>query len=55
MPLPTVYRVVMTLTAEGYLDHLPGGDYRPGAAVLTLGRAALGSLDLVQVAAPSSR
>jgi len=52
MPLPTVYRVVMTLTAEGYLDHLPGGDYRPGVAVLSLGRAALGSLDLVHVAAP---
>jgi len=55
MPLPTVYRVVMTLTAEGYLDHLPGGDYRPGAAVLTLGTAALGSLDLVQVATPKLR
>src|ERR1700712_3222355 len=37
MPLPTVYRVVMTLTAEGYLDHLPGGEYRPGVRVLTLG------------------
>ncbi len=55
MPLPTVYRVVMTLTAEGYLDHLPGGDYRPGAAVLTLATAALGSLDLVQVATPKLR
>jgi len=55
MPLPTVYRVVMTLTAEGYLDHLPGGDYRPGAAVLTLGTAALGCLDLVQVATPKLR
>ncbi len=30
LPVPTVYRVVMTLTAEGYLDHLPNGDYRPG-------------------------
>ncbi|MFI5898292.1 helix-turn-helix domain-containing protein [Actinoplanes sp. NPDC051513] len=37
MPLPTVYRVVMTLTAEGYLDHLPKGDYRPAVRVLTLG------------------
>jgi IclR family pca regulon transcriptional regulator len=52
MPLPTVYRVVMTLTAEGYLDHLPNGDYRPGVRVLTLGTAALRSLDLVEVATP---
>jgi IclR family transcriptional regulator, pca regulon regulatory protein len=52
MPLPTVYRVVMTLTAEGYLDHLPNGEYRPGVRVLTLGTAALRSLDLVEVATP---
>jgi len=52
MPLPTVYRVVMTLTAEGYLDHLPNGDYRPGVRVLTLGTAALRSLDLVEIATP---
>ena len=45
--MPTVYRVVMTLTAEGYLDHLPNGDYRPGVRALTLGTAALRSLDLV--------
>ncbi len=53
MPPPTVYLVVMTLTAGGYPDHLAGGDYRPGAAVSTLGTAALASLDLVQVATPS--
>jgi IclR family transcriptional regulator, pca regulon regulatory protein len=52
MPLPTVYRVVMTLTAEGYLEHLPNGDYRPGVRVLTLGTAALRSLDLVELATP---
>jgi IclR family pca regulon transcriptional regulator len=52
MPLPTVYRVVMTLTAEGYLDHLANGDYRPGVRVLTLGTAALRSMDLVEVATP---
>ncbi|GAA2656057.1 IclR family transcriptional regulator [Paractinoplanes durhamensis] len=52
MPLPTVYRVVMTLTAEGYLDHLPNGDYRPAVRVLTLGGAALRSLDLVTAATP---
>ena len=52
MPLPTVYRIVVTLTSEGYLDHLPNGDYRPAARVLTLGTAALRSLDLVQIATP---
>ncbi len=52
LPLPTAYRIVMTLTAEGYLDHLPSGEYRPGAAVLTLGTAALRSLDLVELATP---
>jgi hypothetical protein len=36
LPMPTVYRVVMTLTSEGYLDHLPNGDYRPGVKTLTL-------------------
>jgi IclR family transcriptional regulator, pca regulon regulatory protein len=52
LPVPTVYRVVMTLTAEGYLDHLPNGDYRPGVKTLTLGTAALRSLDLVGIATP---
>jgi IclR family pca regulon transcriptional regulator len=52
LPMPTVYRVIMTLTAEGYLDHLPNGDYRPGVRTLTLGTAALRSLDLVGIATP---
>jgi IclR family pca regulon transcriptional regulator len=52
LPLPTAYRLVMTLTGEGYLDHLPSGDYRPGARVLSLGTAALRSLDLVEIATP---
>jgi IclR family transcriptional regulator, pca regulon regulatory protein len=52
LPMPTVYRVVQTLTAEGYLDHLPNGDYRPGVRTLTLGTAALRSLDLVELATP---
>lgn len=52
IPLPTVYRMVMTLVAEGYLDHLPNGDYRPSTKVLTLGSAALRSLDLVELATP---
>ncbi len=54
LPVPTVYRVVMTLTAEGYLDHLPNGDYRPGVKTLTLGTAALRSLDLVGLATPAA-
>ena len=52
LPMPTVYRVVMTLMSEGYLDHLPNGDYRPGVRTLTLGTAALRSLDLVGIATP---
>ncbi|MEV0968291.1 IclR family transcriptional regulator [Microtetraspora glauca] len=52
MPLPTTYRMVMTLAAEGYLVHLPNGDYRPGVRVLTLGTAALRGMDLVEIAAP---
>jgi IclR family pca regulon transcriptional regulator len=52
MPVPTAYRLVMTLVSEGFLDHLPDGDYRPGVRVLTLGSAALHSLDLVEVARP---
>jgi IclR family pca regulon transcriptional regulator len=52
LPMPTVYRVVMTLASEGYLDHLPNGDYRPGVRTLTLGTAALRSLDLVSIATP---
>jgi IclR family pca regulon transcriptional regulator len=42
----------MTLTAEGCLDHLPSGEYLPGVRVLTLGTAALRSLDLVELATP---
>lgn len=52
MPLPTAYRVVVTLTDEGFLERMPNGDYRPGVRVLTLGTAALRSLDLVEVATP---
>jgi IclR family transcriptional regulator, pca regulon regulatory protein len=52
LPMPTVYRVVMTLASEGYLDHLPNGDYRPGVRTLTLGTAALRSLDFVEIATP---
>jgi len=55
LPMPTVYRVVMTLASEGYLDHLPTGDYRPGVRTLTLGTAALRSLDFVGIATPKLR
>lgn len=52
VPLPTAYRVVMTLASEGYLEQLPSGDYRPGVRVLTLGTAALRGMDLVEIATP---
>src|SRR3954469_21603275 len=52
LPMPTAYRVAQTLTPERYLDRLPSGDYRPGVRVLTLGSAALRSLDLVELATP---
>ena len=52
LPMPTVYRAVMTLAAEGYLDPLPDGGYRPGVRTLTLGTAALRSLDLVAISTP---
>ena len=52
LPLPTAYRMVMTLTAENFLEHLPTGEYRPSVKVLTLGTAALRSLDLVELATP---
>jgi IclR family transcriptional regulator, pca regulon regulatory protein len=52
LPMPTAFRLVMTLAAEGYLDRLPNGDYRPGVRTLTLGTAALRSLDLVAIATP---
>jgi len=55
IPMPTVYRLVMTLASEGYLEHLPNGDYRPGVRVLTLGSASLRSLDLVELATPRLR
>ena len=52
LPMPTAYRVVMTLTSEGYLNHMANGEYRPGVRTLTLGTSALRSLDLVDIAMP---
>lgn len=55
MLMPGVYRIAMTLTAEGYLEQLPDGQYRPGMRVLTLGFSALRSLDMVELAASPMR
>ncbi len=51
-PMPTTYRLVMTLLGEGYLDQLPSGAYRPSVRCLTLGSSALRGLDLVEAATP---
>ena len=53
IPLPTVFRLVSTLESEGYVERLPDQRVRPAPAVLTLGFAALRSLDLVQVCSPA--
>jgi len=50
VPLPTAFRLAATLVGEGYLEQLPDGAYRPASKVLTLGFAALRSLDLVEIA-----
>ncbi|MEH0578024.1 IclR family transcriptional regulator [Streptomyces sp. B21-108] len=50
VPLPTAFRMAATLVAEGFLEQLPDGSYRPAPKVLTLGFSALRSLDLVQLA-----
>jgi DNA-binding IclR family transcriptional regulator len=50
---PTVWRLCKTLEQEGYLVAEPGGArFAPGLAVLTLGYAALGRLDLAELARP---
>ncbi|QKG23022.1 IclR family transcriptional regulator [Actinomadura verrucosospora] len=50
LPMPTAFRMAATLAAEGFLEQLPDGAYRPAPKVLTLGFSALRSLDLVQLA-----
>jgi len=50
IPMPTAYRIAMTLVSEGFVEQLPDGQYRPGVKALTLGFSALQQLDLVDVA-----
>ncbi len=53
LPQPTVWRICKTLEADGYLvADGEGTRYRPGLAVLTLGYAALATLDIASLAAP---
>lgn len=53
LPKPTVSRLTDTLSRLGYLHHCPRRrQYRLGVAVLTLGYAALGDLDVRKVARP---
>src|SRR5699024_8996980 len=50
IPMPTVYRIVATLEADGFLRRRPDGSVEPTLSVLTLGSAALRGSDIVQVA-----
>jgi DNA-binding IclR family transcriptional regulator len=53
LPQPTVWRLCHTLVKTGYLVPVPKGDkLRIGGAVLSLGYAAIGSLDFLQIARP---
>src|SRR5579859_6774872 len=49
LPMPTVYRVVMTLASEGWPGLRPTGDPRVSVRTPTLGTAALRSQDLVAI------
>jgi IclR family transcriptional regulator, pca regulon regulatory protein len=50
--LSTVFRIVHTLLAEGYLEERADRSFRPTPAVLRLGFAALSGQDLVESAVP---
>jgi DNA-binding IclR family transcriptional regulator len=53
LPKSTVSRLTHTLTDLGYLHHVPElGRYRLGTAVLALGSAMLGGLDVRRLARP---
>jgi DNA-binding IclR family transcriptional regulator len=54
LPQPTVWRICKTLESQGYLElEQDGTRYRAGAAVLTLGYAALEGLDIAALAKPA--
>lgn len=54
LPQPTVWRICKTLQSQGYLTlEQDRTRYRPGAAVLTLGYAALQSLEISELSKPS--
>lgn len=56
LPKSTVSRLTCTLTALGYLLHVPQeGKYRLGTATLALGSAMLSGLDVRQLARPLMR
>lgn len=52
LPKPTVSRLTWTLTQLGYLRQLEDGRYALGSAVLGLGLAALGQMDVRRIARP---
>jgi DNA-binding IclR family transcriptional regulator len=49
LPVPTAYRLVGTLVAQGLLRPTAGGGHRLGSAALDLGRRAAAGLDLAGV------
>ena len=55
LPMPTAFRVVRTLVADGFLEETDSGSYGLGVASLRLGFAALGGMDLIRVAEPALR
>jgi len=53
LPQPTVWRLCRTLEHGGYLvADTDGARWRPGLAILTLGFAALDTLELAELARP---
>ena len=55
LALPTAYRIVRTLVADGFLVETESGAYGLGVAALRLGFAAMGGMDLNRVAEPALR
>lgn len=50
IPMATAFRYVKTLEARGFLERSADGAIQPGAAVMTLGFAALRSMDFLDAA-----